>query len=159
LSGELPIGKRFALCLAVAVSLSQTATDAQQGANEELEKQQGIWVAVSSHRDGEEAPEEIVRSITRTVEKDHVIWKRDGKSFAGTTIILDGSKNPKAIDVIPDGGPARGKRVLGIYRIEKDTLTLCMADADLPRPHEFKAEKGSRQTLMGFKRDQHHTRP
>jgi uncharacterized protein (TIGR03067 family) len=138
--------------MAVVVSVFGTATDAQQGANEELEKQQGTWVAVSSLRDGEEAPREIVRSITRTVEKDHVIWKRDGKSFAGTTIILDGSKDPKTIDVLPDGGPSRGKRVLGVYRIEKDTLTLCMADAEQPRPSEFKAERGSRQTLMIFKR-------
>jgi uncharacterized protein (TIGR03067 family) len=151
--------RHAALSVAVVISVLGTATEAQQATSEELVKQQGTWVAVSSRRDGEQAPEEIVRSITRTVEEDHVIWKRDGKGFAGTTIILDGSKNPKAIDVIPDGGPARGKRVLGIYRIEKDALTLCMADADLPRPREFKAEKGSRQTLMVFKRDQHRARP
>ena len=42
--------------------------------------------------------------------------------------------------------------LLGIYKIDKDTLTLCMADPDLPRPREFKAEKGSKHTLMVFKR-------
>ena len=71
-----------------------------------------------------------------------MVWKRDGKSFAGTTVVLDPGREPEAIDVLPDGGPSRGKRVWGIYKIEKDTLTLCMADADQPRPREFKAEKG-----------------
>ena len=54
--------------------------------------------------------------------------------------------------MIPDGGPSRGKHVLGIYRLESDKLTLCMADPGQPRPREFKAEKGSRQTLMIFRR-------
>ena len=94
-----------------------------------------------------------MQTITRTVEKDHVVWKRNGKSFAGTTMVLDPERSPKAIDVIADGGPSRGKRVLGIYRLENDRLTICMADADQPRPREFKAEKSSRQTLMVFTRE------
>jgi uncharacterized protein (TIGR03067 family) len=125
---------------------------AQDPAKQELEKHQGSWLAVSFRRDGQETPAEIVRTITRTVERDHIVWKRDGKSFAGTTVVLDPGQDPHAIDVIPDGGPSRGKRVLGIYKIEKDTLTLCMADPDQPRPRQFKAEKGSRHTLMVFKR-------
>jgi uncharacterized protein (TIGR03067 family) len=125
---------------------------AQDAAKLELEKHRGTWAAVSFRRDGQETPAEIVRTITRTVEGDHVVWKRDGKSFAGTALVLDPGQDPDAIDVIPDGGPSRGKRVLGIYKIDKDTLTLCMADPDQPRPREFEAEHGSRHTLMVFKR-------
>jgi uncharacterized protein (TIGR03067 family) len=125
---------------------------AQDPEIQEMEKHQGTWIAVSFCRDGQETPAEIVRTITRTVEKEHVVWKRDGKSFAGTTLVLDPRPDPHAIDVIPDGGPSRGKRVLGIYKLNKDTLTLCMADADQPRPREFTAKKGSRHTLMVFRR-------
>jgi uncharacterized protein (TIGR03067 family) len=122
----------------------------QESARPELAKHQGTWAAVSFRRDGQETPPEIVQTISRTVEGDHVVWKRNGKSFAGTAIVLDPGSNPKAIDVIPDGGPSRGKRVLGIYRLDQDTLTLCMADPDQPRPRTFAAEKGSRHTLMVF---------
>ena len=108
---------------------------------------QGAWTATSSIYDGQEAPEALVRSITRTVEKDHVVWKRDGKSFAGTRIELDPSRDPRSIDVIPDGGKDRGERVLGIYKLEDDRLTICMAAPGQPRPKEFKAEKGSGCTL------------
>src|SRR5262245_11547378 len=82
--------------------LSLTPAD-DKAVKEELERHQGTWRATSSVHDGQEAPEKIVRSITRTVEKDHVVWQRDGKSFAGTRIELDPSHDPKAIDVIPDG--------------------------------------------------------
>lgn len=124
-----------------------------QAVKDERERHQGTWRASTSIYDGQEAPAEIVRSITRTVEKDHVVWKRDGKSFAGTRIELDPSRDPKAIDVIPDGGKDRGERVLGIYKLEKDRLTICMAAPGQPRPTGFKAEKGSGWTLRTFTRE------
>ena len=119
---------------------------------EELERHQGTWLATSSIYDGQEAPAEVVRSITRTVDEDHVVWKRDGKSFAGTRIELDPSRDPKAIDVIPDGGKDRGERVLGIYKLEGDRLTICMAAPGQPRPKAFQADKGSGCTLRTFTR-------
>jgi uncharacterized protein (TIGR03067 family) len=139
------------LCAGLAV--------AQGSAQEDLEKQQGTWVVVSFRHDGQDTPQEIVRTITRTVEGEHVVWKRDGKSFAGTALVLDPGQDPKAIDVIADSGPARGKRVLGIYKIDSNKLTLCMADLDQPRPRQFKAEKGSGHTLMVFTRQETRARP
>jgi uncharacterized protein (TIGR03067 family) len=138
--------------LVLAACLCGATLGAQEPAKQEQARHQGTWTAISFRRDGQETPGEIVRSITRTVEGDHVVWKRDGKSFAGTTVVLDPGQNPRAIDVLPDGGPSRGKRVLGIYKIENDTLILCTADPDQPRPRDFKAEKGSKHTLMVFKR-------
>ena len=73
--------------------------------------------------------------------------------------MLDPGQDPKAIDVIADGGPSRGKRVLGIYKIDSNKLTLCMADPDQPRPRQFKAEKGSGHTLMVFTRQEMRARP
>jgi uncharacterized protein (TIGR03067 family) len=146
-------GALLAACLSAGLAI------AQEHAKQELEKHQGTWIAVSFRRDGQETPGEIVRTISRIVENDHVVWKRNGKSFAGTIMVLDPGQVPKAIDVIPDGGPSRGKHVLGIYLLEDDKLTLCMADADQPRPREFKAEKGSRQTLMTLRREKKQSAP
>jgi uncharacterized protein (TIGR03067 family) len=120
---------------------------------DELARHQGTWVATSFVWDGHESPPEVVASIRRIVEGRHVVWKRDGKSFAGTTLELDPTKEPHAIDVIPDGGPSMGKRVLGIYKLEGDHLTICMAPPDRERPSEFRAGKGSGLTLMSFTRE------
>ena len=103
------------LFLLLPWSLSAAFAD-DEAIKEELDRHQGTWRANSSIYEGQEAPEAVVRSITRIVEKDHVVWKRDGKSFAGTKIELDPSRDPKTIDVIPDGGKDRGERVLGIYK-------------------------------------------
>jgi len=143
----------------LAVCLCAGLAVAQGPARDDLERQQGTWVAVSFRRDGQDTPREIVQTITRTVAGAHVVWKRNGKNFAGTALVLDPGKEPKAIDVIADGGPARGKRVLGIYKIDSDKLTLCMADPDQPRPREYKAEKGSGHTLMVFMRQERRAGP
>jgi uncharacterized protein (TIGR03067 family) len=119
---------------------------------DELKRHQGTWAVTSSIYDGRPAPEEVVRSIKRIVNDNHVVWKRDGKSFAGTTVQLDPVAEPKAIDVIPDGGRNRGERVLGIYKLDGDRLTICMAAPGQPRPKEFQADKGSGCTLHTFSR-------
>ena len=119
---------------------------------DERERHQGTWQAVSFVRDGKETLKKIVDSIERMVEGDHVVWKRDGKSFAGTTMELIPGSDPAGIDLLPDGGPNREKRVRGIDKIDGDVLTLCTSDPDQPRPKEFKAEPGSGRTLMTFRR-------
>ncbi|HEY2158644.1 MAG TPA: TIGR03067 domain-containing protein [Isosphaeraceae bacterium] len=119
---------------------------------DEPAKHQGTWTVVSQVRDGKEAPADVVRSIRRVVEGDHVTWTRDGKSFAGTKIEYDVTRTPHALDLIPDGGPNRGKHVLGIYKLESDELVICVADTDGPRPTDFDAPAGSKRTLQKFRR-------
>ena len=146
----------FALILAASTSKLVATANAQEAPvsqEKALEKHQGVWIGVSFQRDGKETPGEIVESITRTVEKDHVIWKRNGKSFAGTSLEVFPKEDPATIDVIADGGPSKGKRVLGIYKFEDDKIILCMADPDQPRPTLFKAEAGTKTTLMVFRRE------
>jgi uncharacterized protein (TIGR03067 family) len=137
----MPRGLSILLCL-IAPAL----------ADDEAAKHQGTWSVTSMVRDGQEAPADITASIRRVVEGDHVTWTRDGKSFAGTRVEYDTSKMPYALDLIPDGGPNRDKHVPGIYKLEGDELTICVADAGEPRPTAFEAPAGSKRTLQKFKR-------
>jgi uncharacterized protein (TIGR03067 family) len=50
------------------------------------------------------------------------------------------------------GMPAEGPTFRGIYKIEKDTLTICMRHGSEERPTEFKSEEGSRTYLYVFGR-------
>ena len=136
--------------LAAALCAARFDDDA---AKNELKRHQGIWIATSSLYDGQKVPEDVARSIKRIVTDDHVVWERNGKRFAGSKIMLDPTKDPKTIDVIPDGGRNRGEHILGIYKLERDTLTICMAGAGSPRPGEFTAEKGNGWTLQTFTRE------
>jgi uncharacterized protein (TIGR03067 family) len=140
---------RFVLGL-FAAGLCMAGTGDDDAVKSELKRHQGTWLATASVFDGQKAPEDVVRSIKRIVTDDHVVWERNGKRFAGTTVVLDPTTEPKRIDVIPDGGRNRGERILGIYKLDRDTLTICMAAAGRPRPGEFQGEKGSGWTLQTF---------
>ncbi|MFO0959334.1 MAG: TIGR03067 domain-containing protein [Isosphaeraceae bacterium] len=136
-------------CTALLLSL----ISADDPTSTELDRHQGIWNVVASVREGKAIDRAIAQSIVRIVEGNRVVWKRDGKSFAGTKIVLDPKADPPTIDVIPEGGPAFAKRVLGIYQLSGDELMICMADADKPRPREFvSGEAGSGLTLQTFRR-------
>ena len=68
---------------------------------------------------------------------------------------LDEKASPKAADwvkVIAPGGQELPSIKL-IYKLEGDTLTICMAAAERERPRNFEAAKGSGNTLMTFKRE------
>jgi len=144
----------FSFVLALSTLLAGTLANADdKAAKDELKRHEGTWSVTSSIYDGQPASEDLVRSIKRIVEGDHAVWERDGKRFAGTTIELDPAREPKSIDVIPDGGRNRGERVLGIYKLDGDKLTICMADPGKPRPKAFQADKGSGCTLRTFTRE------
>jgi uncharacterized protein (TIGR03067 family) len=140
-------------CVYLAVLCLLAAQDPKpETVKAEVARHQGTWRVVSSVREGKEAPQDVARSIERVVEGDRVVWKREGKNFAGTKVVLDPTRSPKTIDVIPEGGPNRDKRVLGIYKLEGDTLTICMAEPDKDRPKSFEAPEGSGFMLMKFER-------
>jgi uncharacterized protein (TIGR03067 family) len=144
----------FSVALTSFTMLVATVVTADdKSVKDELKRQEGTWSVTSSIYDGKAASEDLVRSIKRVVEGDHAVWERDGKRFAGTKIEVDPAREPKTIDVIPDGGRNRGERVLGIYKFEGEKLTICMAEPGKPRLKAFQADKGSGYTLRTFTRD------
>jgi len=110
---------------------------------------QGTWQLISAIKDGKQTPDENVRKI-RVIIKDgkHSVYFGDEMIVKGISFVVDPTKNPKAsTDTLPDG-----RRIEGIYRLEGDTLTTCVAEAGKPRPLQFESNPESGHTLRVFNR-------
>ena len=122
------------------ISGSACAADDKQ----DLEKMKGTWSAEKMVAGGMELPAEFLKEMKFVIDGNK-IYEKEKKEMAGT-IKLDSSKTPKVMDV----ETSDGKKLLGIYEQDGNTLKMCFGEKD--RPKEFKSEQGSETILFVLKR-------
>jgi uncharacterized protein (TIGR03067 family) len=133
----------------------------------ELEKFQGVWVLESYTVEGVTKSADEVGTTFRgqrlIVNGNHWVER-----FYGTPTDIEDDRSPRMqFGVNPRKSPARidywpvnrpdGWRKLGIYKLERDKLTICfrtlvLGGDDVRRPAEFEAREGSWTGLAVFKR-------
>jgi uncharacterized protein (TIGR03067 family) len=123
------------------------AAESKDGAaKRDLQQLQGEWRMQSLERNGKKLDDRLVRTYRRTVtDKKHIVtWAEQGVPLKlSTTLTLDPTQNPKAVDVLITDGPLNGKTRLGIYRIDGDIETVCLAQPGKPRPTSFDSKQGA----------------
>jgi uncharacterized protein (TIGR03067 family) len=115
----------------------------------ELAKFNGNWELVTAVTDGKEMAPEIIKTI-RVVIKDgrHTVYLGQTVVAKEIPFTVDSSTVPnRTIDTLPDG-----KKIKGIYKLEGETLTSCIAAADQDFPTEFSSRPGTGYVLRVFKR-------
>jgi uncharacterized protein (TIGR03067 family) len=120
--------------------------------HEELAKLAGTWTMVSGVREGQELPEAFVRTGKRVVQGNETTVFFGSEVFLKAAFTVDPEASPKTIDYILTEGDDRGRAQLGIYTLEKDTVTYCMAPPGRPRPRDFTIEAGVGGTTTVWKR-------
>lgn len=113
----------------------------------------GVWQAVSLATGERNAPAEAVKPMRFTFKKDELLVRgnfQDGREES-CKYKLDVSKSPKHLDFSP---PKEPKSVMGIYRIEKGKLEVCMRKAGDPkgRPESFEKSKDESIVRIVFER-------
>ena len=144
---EFLMAKRFA-CLLV-VGLLMGADQPSDAAKKDLEKLQGEWKIEKAQRGGEAAPAELLGKLSLTIKGDSMTVSEGSARDEKATISLDPGKSPAAIDIKP-ARPGR-ETVLGIYKLNGDSLTLCWSKEGA-RPTEFASKPKSDQVLFVLKR-------
>jgi uncharacterized protein (TIGR03067 family) len=146
------------LLLVVAAALVLTMPQVQtHGADadavkKELAKLQGEWKMVTGVADGYPVPDEMLSSAKRVCKGDELTVTIGGEVVMKAKITLDPSKSPKTIDYQVIDGPTKGKKHLGIYALDGDTLKSCFAAPDGERPKEFGSKEGDKMTYSVWKR-------
>ena len=76
-----------------------------------------------------------------------------GDSTEEGTIKLDTEKKPATLDFDITAGNDKGKQQIGIYKVEKDGITICLArPGEKDRPTEFSAAGDKGHILIVIKK-------
>lgn len=123
-------------CLALAASTSrgQDTADALKG----------IWAVESLTFNGVRIPDDPTAGPQLTAYDGAQYVQRKGLTIVEEgSYKIDASKTPRAIDLVITKGPDAGKRQLGIYEVDGDTLRVCLAEPGSgKRPRSFDTSAG-----------------
>jgi uncharacterized protein (TIGR03067 family) len=97
---------------------------------------------VSGSADGQPMPAEMAKQMKRVCKGDELTVSMAGNTFFKAKLTLDATKTPKTVDYEMTEGITKGKKQLGIYELDGDTLKSCFAKPGAERPADFKPGEG-----------------
>jgi uncharacterized protein (TIGR03067 family) len=113
----------------------------------------GIWLPVAMEFAGQPFPEEARQGIVLEIAGESYTVTV-GKEVDKGTVKVDAVATPAAIDIVGVVGPNKGKTILGIVEVAKDTLRVCYDFSGKDRPTEFKTAEGTQHFLVTYERKQ-----
>lgn len=112
---------------------------------------QGTWKVVKLEHNGKVNTDHFREGIWIFKDKEVTLRDVNDKEWFKGTFVIDADKTPMTINITWSDGPLKGKTEKGIYKIEKDTLTLSRGTDD--RPAAFTdAGKVGKPGLLTFER-------
>jgi uncharacterized protein (TIGR03067 family) len=138
--------------LMLASSLLMAADAPKDAVKKEYDKFEGTWKMESFTVDGKPTPIETFAEFRMTLKGENFTTvTAEGKTNG--TYKVDPSKSPKTIDITFTGGPLDGLTMLGVYKLDGDTYTVCLpAGGGKERAKELDSKPGSGLVLEVLKR-------
>jgi uncharacterized protein (TIGR03067 family) len=140
------------MSIALLVVAVAVAAPAAKDGKERPPSLVGEWEAVKGVRDGAETDIPAGRYTLTFTADGKMTERRAGGPNGEGTYATDPAKAPAEVDFVSTS--EKGKPpVRGIYKVDGDTLTLCLVEKDgAERPKSFDASDGSKAVLVILKR-------
>ena len=139
------IGSLFIVASVAAASVRAEDKDAIK---KDLERLQGEWSMLMPDGSGKTIPDS-----KRVCKGDETTVTFGGQLMMKAKFTIDPSKKPKTIDYEILDGDGKGKKRLGIYELESDTVKFCFGTPGGERPKDFGSKLGDGRTMSNWKRD------
>lgn len=107
-----------------------------------LKQPEGNWQVTRQEERGNLSPKPIIANLRIVIEE--IAWYIGNPASNQTADFkVDAIKDPKTIDAEITKGSLIGKKMLGIYKVDKDTLEICWGEAGSEkRPTKFTTRPG-----------------
>jgi uncharacterized protein (TIGR03067 family) len=134
----------------LTAALALAAADADIKKDED--RLQGHWKVTSVENSGKKSEAKMIANWKLVVAGDKMTALDGNDVMDEYTFRLDAAAKPPAIDLTIQTGTEKDKKVQGVYRIEGDTLTVCVGEPGKERPKEFRSAEGSGHMLLVLRR-------
>jgi uncharacterized protein (TIGR03067 family) len=141
--------------VAAGLAADDPKPDARKAAaiKADVAKFRGEWDVVELIQDGEEKMAADERAKLRlAVDGDKRVLKAVDEVRSEATFTIDPTVSPKQITITVSAGPLKGQALVGIYEVDDDTHTICLALAGTDRPNELASKPGGGTLLQKFRR-------
>ncbi len=113
---------------------------------------EGEWSMASAVLDGKPLAADMVKWCKRVTQGNVTRILAGPQTMLDAEFTLDASRSPGHIDYVNRSGKSKGKRQLGIYRLDGDSLAICMAAPGKPRASDFSSAKGDGRSYTTWTR-------
>jgi uncharacterized protein (TIGR03067 family) len=119
-----------------------------QAASRELKALAGSWKLVAVETEGQAVPKGDLPVISFTLRPDGTSTVRTPDGEFQTKSVLDPARTPRTLDIEYLGGPLKGQKQYGVYKVEGDRWTVCATPPggkpeDRPRGFDAKTATGT----------------
>jgi uncharacterized protein (TIGR03067 family) len=118
--------------------------DKEEAVKKELKALEGNWQLTRQEERGSLTPKPVVARLRVVIEGNQMSWYIGNPAANQTAdLMIDPTKNPRTIDAEITSGSAKDKKMLGIYKLDRDTLEICWSEPGSgKRPTKFTSRPG-----------------
>lgn len=144
----------MSILLTLAVALTALEDPKPTGVDRtSIAKFQGRWALHKSEHGGKTLPAKEVAAVSLEVAGVQMIVRENGETKEESALtLLEAKGKPATLDTKITSGPDKDKMVRGIWKLEGDLLTICVAEPGKNRPEQFSGKEGTGHTLLVFER-------